>query len=310
MTADIKALLKKLGLIDQEINTISKTTEGLSQQCFIVKLVRVIELQQPRLKLPKLFVIKVFNCQQSYNNELIALNALSHKGFTPCLIHAGEFHETQFILMEYLQGISLASSPMNSAEKLIKSLALMANFHHSFTLLRNESPLELVKSIEFQSLLQSLMRDAKLEGPFKHQVQEAVDRVLTQLTELVIQANSLVICHGDFNFSNILLNEHADFILDFECLSRMPREYDIAMMLAVNELPFSDVNNARSIYHNAFSVLSNETTSLCNHKINIYYQASALINALWYFARYHETGSIIFKGKSDLQFNLLNDITR
>lgn len=306
MAADIKALLKNLGLNDQEVNTISKTTEGLSQQCFIVELAHHSKPLATALNLPAVFVVKMFNYEQGYHNEITALKALSNEKLAPNLLHAERFNNSYYILMEYVSGKSLASSDYSEEDKLSRCLNLMAQFHQAFSYtLAEEKLFPLLKPLDFTTLLQALFSAAKLDTTQKEKLLTISDKLIFQLNNLNLLDDNLVICHGDFNYSNVLISDMKNCIIDFECLSLMPREYDIAMMLAVNELFYVPHEQVITDYLRFHERSKSSVTRLDASLLNLFYQLALLINGLWYLSEYKKNHSSIYSEKANKQLQQL-----
>ena len=83
------------------------------------------------------------------------------------------------------------------------------------------------------------MNEVKLEFQLAQMINVYINTAIERLRNyLEINTVNSVICHGDLNFGNIFYDEHKKNdvfkLIDFESLCLMPKEYDIAMMLAVN----------------------------------------------------------------------------
>ena len=163
--AKVQALLNNIGLDTQDIKAINQITEGLSQQCFIVERNVQTEPLGTALNLPAVFVIKMFNSEHSYHNEVTALQALSNKQLAPCLLHAECFNNAHYILMEYVSGKSLASSDYSKENKLSKTLDLMVKFHRAFDYTSvKDKQFSLLKPLDFTTLLQALYSAAQIDN--------------------------------------------------------------------------------------------------------------------------------------------------
>ena len=82
----------------------------------------------------------------------------------------------------------------------------------------------------------------------------------------------------------------------------MPVEYDIAMMLAVNELTTNELQYVCERYqHYAQNSSVNELNeTLIEH----YYLFALIINGLWYLGKYKETNESVLLEKANAQFAL------
>lgn len=103
-------------------------------------------------------------------------------------------------------------------------------------------------------------------------------------------SSAQVLCHGDLNFSNIvhLKNDKISAkVIDFECCCFADIEYDIAMMIAVNNLfNFSDIDEIIVFIKQLLKV----------KKINIdpamvmrYLYTCLILNGLWFLVRFQQT---------------------
>jgi thiamine kinase-like enzyme len=172
---------------------------------------------------------------------------------------------------------------------------------------------------------------------------ESVLQELAQIREEVGQSNE-VFCHGDANFSNVIKLENstaddADFryqLIDFECACIAPIEYELGMMMAVNEIESSKIEwlitqYATQQYHQQYSRSSSDTYT-DNKKINHteivdnletmislprniitcyvtrYYVLSLIINGLWYFSKYQQCQAEKYKELANKQFSLLRKL--
>jgi len=88
-----------------------------------------------------------------------------------------------------------------------------------------------------------------------------------------------VVCHGDANFANMLISlEKKAYLLDFECACLADREFDLAMLLAINELDDSCFSAVSRLYQ-----VSEKSPLIDNALVMRYLPFCHLINALWYF---------------------------
>lgn len=93
------------------------------------------------------------------------------------------------------------------------------------------------------------------------------------------QDKSLVLCHGDANFSNVLIAETGNYLVDFECASWSEREYDLAMLIAINELPLALLSSITTEYKRLSGV------EICDAKVRCFLPYCLALNALWFMKR-------------------------
>lgn len=230
--------------------------------------------------------------------------------------------------MHKLPGITLAKAKLSINDKLKYSFELMKQFHHEMTSTFkrydtshpkhdkkhnsiNHTFAE-ISPLNFNELFGKLISSLTLSNDSLININNRVSNCLASLSNVTNknhskeQVNS-VICHGDLNFSNILLHEEKTRLIDFESISLMPVEYDIAMMLAVNELPISYHEKACLYYSSTLTHSEGVVTTINKHLIEHYYFLAALINGLWYLSEYHQSPSHSkFYSKAMAQFNLIN----
>ena len=126
--------------------------------------------------------------------------------------------------------------------------------------------------------------------------------VLTQINECNPQ-KQLVGCHGDINFSNVIIaSDNTPWLIDFECASLAPAEFDMAMFIAINTLSEHETSEALKAYQKTSNhPLLDETLT------QAYLPLCYLINALWYdnASRLHPNAKTL-KIKSEQQWQLIN----
>lgn len=130
----------------------------------------------------------------------------------------------------------------------------------------------------------------------------------------------LVLCHGDLNFSNLLITDKTKnyFLIDYECSGYAEREFDIAMMMAINHFTYPQLPDVISEYTASYKLIRklNSTTQkilnknvynkiVCADKVTRYYIFSLYINTLWYFTKYKESGSDYLLNRGEEQKKLL-----
>lgn len=187
------------------------------------------------------------------------------------------YHDQQWLITDYISGSTLADSTTASAANISYALTLMAKLHQLPTTKMRGSIPTLDTNLSAERLLTK-------HAPLIAQNRLAVDNVTKSLTGTInhLASNSPssnVLCHGDVNFSNILIDDcHKPWLIDFECAHWAPIEFDLAMFIAVNNIPSHKINDIVTDY------IKLNSQYRCNRKLlNHYILYSFFINGLWYF---------------------------
>ncbi len=234
-----------------QIESIVPIVEGLSSQCYRVHADN-----------------RIFFAKQTAttNETTISLLAGSHY-ISPKVI----YHDQHWLITEFIEGESLATIQQTIEEKIVIAMKLMSKCHQIAA-----KPVELVPI----SVAHSLINNAH----FSSQQQSELLQFSNQITAQIKHDNNLVCCHGDMNFSNMLIDQaRSTYLVDFECNCSAPIEYDLAMFIAVNNIARDKITFI--IKHYQEYSLTELDLPLLNH----YLQFSYLINGLWYINTYHKT---------------------
>ena len=132
--------------------------------------------------------------------------------------------------------------------------------------------------------------------------------MLTSLTQQILafdEPKGTVMCHGDVNFSNIIIDQHSKpWLIDFECAAIGNVEFDIAMFIAINHLPDNYLEYIFDCYQ------KHNNVSISHSLVQSYLACCYLINGLWYQGKSNdiESGSnyLMLANKQYKQFDLLN----
>lgn len=238
------------------IQAIEPIAAGLSSQCYQVSADN------------KLFFAKQVTTTRETN---VSLHAAS-QNISPRVI----FHDKHWLITEFIDGENLAISQHSINDKISITIKLMAKCHQIV-----KKPVELhPKSIAY-----ALIKKAH----FSNKQQDELLQVANQLTSQLEHTKTLVCCHGDLNFSNILINQDKNtYLVDFECACTAPVEYDLAMFIAVNNLEKNKTAAIIECYkkHSLIDI----NLPLLNHYLLFCY----FINGLWYTHAYSETNLLKF----------------
>jgi thiamine kinase-like enzyme len=233
-----------------QVDSISKIASGLSQHCFKVTADN-----------------KVYFAKSITDNTEVSVTQCAGKsGLSPSLI----YHDQHWLVTHFINASNLAQSTINTDDKINHAIKLMVQCHQL-----KVKPAEL----STQDIIKSLLNN--LHYPESQKI------ALLQLAKLILEplnvSQNSVCCHGDLNFSNVLINQvHSTWLVDYECACIAPIEYDLAMFIAVNSLASNKITLIIKQYEHQSSV--NVEPKLLNHYLLFCY----FINALWYFNTYHE----------------------
>lgn len=233
-----------------QVDSISIIASGLSQHCFKVTADN------------KVYFAKTL----SDNTEVLVAECAGKSDLGPSVI----YHDQHWLISNFIDTDNLALSTLGADEKIKHAINLMVQCHQL-----NVMPAELSTADIIESLL---------KNPHYSTRQKAA---LFQLAELILEPLTIslnnVCCHGDLNFSNVLMNQAQNtWLVDYECACIAPIEYDLAMFIAVNSLDNNDRTRTIEQYETQSSVCID--LELLNHYLLFCY----FINTLWYFNAYHE----------------------
>ncbi|WP_143323605.1 phosphotransferase [Cognaticolwellia aestuarii] len=284
--------------------------------------------------------------------EVTASELASGYGISPKVLYAGKhWLITEFIAAQGLQQVDLAKN-----KKITQTLNLLMQCHQIdighvqvsqfiASEKNNAAEAERLKPMKGQQVALSTLPVLNIFAVINALIQQLnlshlQNQQMTQLSEhlqqnlrhiLDEQSTDItqVFCHGDANFSNVLianngllsLNNDDCFLVDFECACIAPAEYDLAMMMAVNGIEankirkicqdylrclgrFKKQNNCSETVENS-SVNAIDSVYLSIDLVTRYYEISILINCLWYFVEYQARKQLDYKNLALEQLQLL-----
>ena len=201
---------------------------------------------------------------QQYLSDEIAISQITAKeNLSPRVI----YHDKHWLISDFINGTDLREAALTLEGKLSCAVKLMTDFHQ---LSLPCEPLD-VTAI-YNGLINAHSNSFNSE-------QLATFQQLLALIKSHTGVNiELVSCHGDLNFNNILVEQSKrSWLIDFECSCKAPAEFDIAMLIAVNELTLEHINELINQY------LARMPQSKLNAQvINYFLLFSYLINGIWY----------------------------
>ncbi|PKG84894.1 hypothetical protein CXF85_04595 [Colwellia sp. 75C3] len=234
-------------------------TDGMSHTC-----VKVITVEQD-------FLAKKLN-KDTANTEVFSALTCSASGLSPTVI----YHDTEWLVTVFITGTSLAKSELQSSSQISTALTLMARIHLLEPPQNNQSfpTLDTAKSVN-----RLFTNPASFN---KHERLNLISVTETLTNDINAQIAHCdipnVVCHGDLNFTNILIdNSQNPWLIDFECTHLAPVEFDLAMFTAVNNILPNQLSKVVSVY----STLA--PSYRVDYKLlNYYVLYSYFINGLWY----------------------------
>ena len=220
-----------------------------------------------------------FAKQTSANSEVQLATMAAKQALAPRVI----FHNEHWLITHFEDGENLAqSSTLSLDDKIALAIKLMAQCHQL-----KLAPAQLNPEI----IIQPLINKDYFSTLQKKQLLNIAKLILPELTlPKLTNTKNQVFCHGDLNFSNILIEDRPDkkaWLVDFECSCAAPLEYDLAMFIAVNNLKPSDLTKLVIHYkkHQAEVIIDNALVSA-------YLLFCYFINGLWYFNAGKATANI------------------
>lgn len=251
--------IKALTCFDGLICSLERLYLGLSHHCFIVTAVNL-----GSQKSTKYFVKSLSKHISTEKNERLVAQAAAIANISPKVI----YHSKDWLVTEYIEGYTLFENQYSIEDKISVAMTLLYEFHQL-------SPPEKVTSLSLKRLIDEQIK----ENAFSNEQQLFLTHLNQKITAFE-QGVEPVICHGDLNFSNMVIDKQAKaWLVDYECTAICCAEYDVAMFIAINNLSSSDFSHVLQSYQG-----SNEK-DLEPALIQSYLACCYLINGLWYQER-------------------------
>lgn len=252
----------------KHINAIEPINKGLSSQCYLVKADN-----------KKFFAKQITSTIEPIVSLLTAKNNLS-----PSVV----YYDKYWLVTKFIEGKNLVESEQLTIEKSTIAIRLMVQYHQLLAKQNKHIP---KVALNPKAVITDLIDKVYVSTT------EISLKLTQQKTELIMLANQIlsalsnptnvVYCHGDINFSNIILSTKKQaYLIDYECSCFAPVEYDLAMFIAVNNIPKKFIPNIAQLYKTySFSNIDINLSSL-NH----YLQFCYFINSLWYISAFRTSG--------------------
>lgn len=198
--------------------------------------------------------------------------------FSPLLIYSS----SEWLITTYIDVAALSDFSHSHTDLLNISIKAMASLH----CLSDSFSQDKLPVLDIGDTTQSLIDNNSLLDCLPNSTLLTIqDFLINRLQPEILSTQEAVICHGDINFSNILIdiNQNA-WLIDYECAHIAPREFDLAMFMAINHLDkdvglVGAIDNLSACYAEIAKVEVDQTL-LVNFKLY-----SHFINALWFLEK-------------------------
>lgn len=253
----------------KQIIDIRRIEAGQSSLCFEVVIQRL--LATDLITETESYFVKYDDNTLFFSNELNASKAASLQGLSPKVYYA----EQHWLVTEFIEGNTLDKINSSTQDKIDVALPLLEQCHK----LRANVP---------QLNIKEILLDIIKSNSFTSEQVQRVDKLVSELPDITeSQNNHLVLCHGDINFSNILIKHDKAMLIDFECSCLAELEFELAMFIAINKLTAIEESYTLKRYKALCESNENEINS---DKLEQYLLYSYLINGLWYLEKAGKTG--------------------
>ena len=224
---------------------------------------------------------KIFFAKQTTINESIFCLLSAEQNISPSVI----YHDQYWLITSFIEGENLSLSQQSIHNKIACAIQLMTQYHKLSTkTLLLEPTLPLQPRTLVYELIDNIYITTKKLIEIPTLQKSTLNIIANHILELIPPPANKVCCHGDVNFSNILISpeEHA-YLVDYECACIAPAEYDLAMFIAVNNLSNKHILPITQQY--SAHVLVDINLPLLKHYLTYCY----FINGLWYINAYQKS---------------------
>ena len=236
----------------------------------------------------------------SNNNSNAAKEIYCHEFFAQHQIAPQVIYSDQhWLVSDFISGGELNDSTLCLNDRLKVAVDLMQKLHH----LKLELPVLNIANVISQLLTQGTYQASQIN---------LINQIAKYLS-LTINVKGDVVCHGDINFSNILVVNTfpiQHYLIDFECTCLADIEYDIAMLLAINNLDKIYYQAVVHLYETAYNNYYNNQKSITiDMKLVMRYLAfSYVINGLWFYSKYKKNNNTTMHQLALKQFSLFDQL--
>lgn len=206
------------------------------------------------------------------------------------------YHDKYWLITEFIEGENLSLSQQTIKTKISIATELMAKCHQLNRQTNRLLPAHIISELLVGQPFSAQQYKSLLEYSLS---------IITPLKEAKNTAQNIgqedVFCHGDLNFSNILISKkNKSYLIDFDCACIAPAEYDLAMFIAINNIDEDKIASSIKHYKNHSSCKID--FALFKH----YLQFCYFINGLWYRQAYQQSGLLKFSQLTTQQWQHLH----
>jgi len=260
----VKKALSALPCFNQ-VTSICIITGGLSHACF-------------KVEADDACYFAKMTAGVQLETELTLAKVAAFNNLTPRIF----YHDEQWLISHYIEGENLAVKEIPLIEKITTSIKLMVTFHQLTASSSEQVNTGKISTLSIIGTINGLFHTSN--QPTLITKVAMLGRKIAALiaSEMDNTTNSLLCCHSDMNFSNVLTSNNKGkdtnaWLIDFEYACFAPAEFDLAMLITVNNIPLALTDDIIGLYEQQTGRSINK--SLLHAFILFCY----LINGLWYF---------------------------
>jgi len=284
----VDLLLKSLSALDcfKKITKVTEVTGGLSHPCF-------------KVEADDMSYFAKMTSGEQLETELILAKIAAVNGLTPAIF----FHDQQWLISRYIEGENLSIKKVPLLEKVITSVDLMIKFHQLTTTCPHQINVKTISTLSIIDIINDLLKPNSQNQPSSHvnrnpTLSAKITKFGREIALLITPnfaaeksqtSNNIVCCHSDMNFSNVLSDDDYDdkysdnksaWLIDFEYACFAPAEFDLAMLIAINNIPKTLTSAIIDLYEQQASF------SINRKQLQYFVLFCYLINGLWYYNQY------------------------
>jgi thiamine kinase-like enzyme len=244
-----------------KIKKITPISGGLSHDCFKVEADNTC-----------FFAKNITGAQ--LKNEVLLAQISSTERLSPNIYYSSE----QWIISDFIEGGNLAISGIPLIDKISMSIALMTKFHQISLYHPEEVNGQTINTLSITDTISGLFHPKN--SPILISEVTKIARNIEVLVKKSVNKSKPVCCHSDLNFSNVLTdNNTSAWLIDFEYACFAPVEFDLAMLITINNIPTNAISTVINLYELQVG------SQINNKSLQHYILFCFLINGLWYFNR-------------------------
>jgi thiamine kinase-like enzyme len=287
---DVINALKTLPCFD-EIQTVNLLANGLSQTSLkITTKSKTFFAKKLNAETADVEISCALLCSQKATKG--DLNEQTHQ-LSPTVV----YHDKEWLVTEFIAGSTLAETKIDLETKVSITLTLMAKLHRLSAAAIEPYILQLDTNLSVSRLLAKPM---SLLTRNSHIVDNVAESLTCAISQIILASDCpSVLCHGDMNFTNILTDKLRNpWLIDYECAHKAPAEFDLAMFIAVNNIPTKQIKGVVTAYTKL-----NQAHNCNDELLNLYILYSFFINGLWYLDNKDVQSDSLFQKLAHVQWS-------